>query len=834
MDTTQFPSLPELATALPGYRLIRTLAVTSMSMVYQAEEVELGRDVALKILHPNIAGEASFRERFEREVAVAASIAHPNVIPVHRKGEQDGVCFLVMQYVDGANLAQLIRDRGRLGLPETVRIVRQVAEALGAAHEKGLVHRDVKPGNVLIDRRAEHVYLCDFGIAKQISTGDLTATGQFLGTSGYAAPEQIHGGEVDHRADQYALGCLIYECLTGERPFPRGDGASVLWSHMNETPRRVTDRAPELPSQVADVIAKTLQKRPADRYPSCAAMAADLALAASQAPSAPASQASSAPASPMSSAPASPAPSAALVPAVAEPQTVSVASPSPELAPAAAWLAPAFVGQQYPVLAGQQPVVGWRQARRTPALVISTVIAVALLAAVTLVAWSPWRGDPSAELLERVPAQLRGQCESTEAAIPGADQNLLCRADTGQSAVFGFFGAAAAATASYQSTVRESDVDAGSGDCATTTRGEHQFPGVGGSRGRVLCEARGQATVLTWHDTAARTVARAESADGAGGDLVESWRSWVGVPGFATDSEQGLIDAVYEHQCQRAPASSLDDFLGAEAGIECNPEVAGVRELFAYQFGDADQLRRAYRTHADEVDAPSGVWCGDDPEFLGTDGYNTFDLDMGSLLCYQGDQGEWVLEWTIDPLLVHVKATGDDREKLLDWWADAPPRDTYAESINSHSDPQFPTDDEAALLEHVPAPSRVNCMRVTRPRVAELVDGYPVTAVMCGPTQGAEFVYYFQFADREDMRADYGGAPDSGSDECGTKASTFEGDHSYQREGDFTGWLRCDLRDDGSRYLVWTDDRLKISVFANEAAAPAEALDWWETEAGPI
>lgn len=277
VDTTQIPPQPELGKLLPEYRLVRQLAMTSMSVVYQAKEVALERDVALKVLHPNIAASDAFRRRFDREVTIAAGLSHPNVIPIHAKGERDGVYYVAMHYVDGPTLAQLVRDHGRMELSAIIGIVRQVAAALDAAHREGLVHRDVKPSNVLIDRQAWHAYLGDFGIAKQVSADELTTPGEFLGTVLYAPPEQIRGHELDPRADQYALGCAVYECLTGAPPFPKSDAAAVSWAHFEQSPPRVTDQVSGLSPAVDDAITKALAKCADDRHASCDAFVQALA-----------------------------------------------------------------------------------------------------------------------------------------------------------------------------------------------------------------------------------------------------------------------------------------------------------------------------------------------------------------------------------------------------------------------------------------------------------------------------------------------------------------------------------------------------------------------------
>jgi serine/threonine-protein kinase len=205
-----------------------------MSVVYLAEDDRLHRKVALKLLSAELSGDADFRDRFNRESRLAASIDHPNVVPIYEAGDADGLLFIAMRYVGGTDLAELLKREGSLDPARTARIVEQIAEALEAAHERHLVHRDVKPANVLVTEGRggrEHVYLSDFGITRRIEAGtQLTATSQMLGTVEYVAPEQIRGGQVDGRADIYSLGCLLYECLTGEPPFVRDSEVAVIYA----------------------------------------------------------------------------------------------------------------------------------------------------------------------------------------------------------------------------------------------------------------------------------------------------------------------------------------------------------------------------------------------------------------------------------------------------------------------------------------------------------------------------------------------------------------------------------------------------------------------------
>jgi serine/threonine protein kinase len=275
-----------MSTSLPSggrigaYRIERLLGRGGMSTVYLAEDTGLKRMVALKVLAPETADDERFRERFIRESQLAASLDDPNVLPVYDAGEHGGVLFIAMRYVEGTDLRTVIRDEGALDLARTERIIDQVATALDAAHAKGLIHRDVKPGNILLtrasDSRAEHAYLADFGLSKRTtSESSLTGTGVFAGTMRYAAPEQFEGRPLDVRTDVYSLGCVAFECLTGEPPFAADQDATLMYAHLMATPPTPTAIRPELPPGVDPVIAKALAKRPGDRY----ARAGDLAAA---------------------------------------------------------------------------------------------------------------------------------------------------------------------------------------------------------------------------------------------------------------------------------------------------------------------------------------------------------------------------------------------------------------------------------------------------------------------------------------------------------------------------------------------------------------------------
>jgi ABC-type transport system substrate-binding protein len=266
---------PPTGSVLAGFRVGPEIGRGAMGAVFLAED-ETGKRVALKLLEPTLAGDERFRRRFLRESQLAATLDHPNVVRTIASGEEDGRLYLALAYVDGSDLRELLRGEGRLEPTRAVALVSQAAEALDAAHAAGLVHRDVKPGNILVadEDGREHAYVCDFGLARHVSSvGSLTGDRGFVGTVDYVAPEQIAGEPVDGRADVYALGCVLFECLTGARPFERDSELAVVYAHLNEPPPRVTDLRGELPAALEDVVATALAKEPAARYASCSALA---------------------------------------------------------------------------------------------------------------------------------------------------------------------------------------------------------------------------------------------------------------------------------------------------------------------------------------------------------------------------------------------------------------------------------------------------------------------------------------------------------------------------------------------------------------------------------
>jgi predicted Ser/Thr protein kinase len=264
------------APELVGYRAERLIARGGMGEVYLAHDVRLGRPVALKLLAHGLADDDRFRDRLLRESRLAASLDHPNVIPIYEAGEEDGQLFIAMRYVRGGDLRTLLRRMGRLEPERAMAIAEQLAGALDAAHQAGLVHRDVKPSNVLLDIHGdrEHCYLADFGLTQSVARSDPT-DGTFMGTVAYVSPEQIRGDSVGGPADQYSLACLIFECLTGTAPYAGRSDVGAIFAHLEEPIPAATERAPGLPGAVDEVLARGMAKDPGDRSASCGELVAE-------------------------------------------------------------------------------------------------------------------------------------------------------------------------------------------------------------------------------------------------------------------------------------------------------------------------------------------------------------------------------------------------------------------------------------------------------------------------------------------------------------------------------------------------------------------------------
>ncbi|MCD6727865.1 MAG: serine/threonine protein kinase [Solirubrobacteraceae bacterium] len=272
MSVTHIPGVGDV---LGGCRLERLAGRGGMGVVYEATQLALGRRVAVKVISPALAHDSEFRERFSREARLAASLHHPGIVDVHDAGEQDGVLYLVMRYVEGTDLRSVLREEQRLPERRAVRIAAQVASALDAAHAAGIVHRDVTPSNVLLsgEGAGERALLTDFGLVKHLETTGATRSGQWLGTAAFVSPEALRGEPLDGRADVYALGCVLHRMLTGEVPFPRESDAATIAAHLHDpapSPSRLVDVDPAFD----DVVARALAKEPGERFASAGELAA--------------------------------------------------------------------------------------------------------------------------------------------------------------------------------------------------------------------------------------------------------------------------------------------------------------------------------------------------------------------------------------------------------------------------------------------------------------------------------------------------------------------------------------------------------------------------------
>ena len=260
---------PRIGDELLGYRIEAFVGRGGMGVVYRAHDPRLKRSIALKLIAPELSGDARFCERFLAETELAASLEHPNVVPIHEAGDVEGQLYIAMRYVEGVELKTLLQQQERLEPGRALAICGQVAAALDAAHQRGLVHRDVKPSNVLLDEN-EHAYLADFGLSRRLADrGEPGAERLSVGTPAYASPEQIEGGDADGRADVYSLGCLLYECLTGHVPFARASELATLWAHVQERPPRASEQNADLSIELDAVFDTALAKDPEQRYATC-------------------------------------------------------------------------------------------------------------------------------------------------------------------------------------------------------------------------------------------------------------------------------------------------------------------------------------------------------------------------------------------------------------------------------------------------------------------------------------------------------------------------------------------------------------------------------------
>ena len=267
-----------------GYEVENVVGSGGIGILYRARQLRLDRPVALKLVEPDVAREPLVRERLRREARTVAALDHPNVAPLYEAGEEDGTVFIATRWVEGTELGALIQRDSPVEPARAARFAAQIASALEVAHEKGLVHRDVKPSNVIVTSE-DHVYLTDFGLTKRAeSASGLTGAAQMMGTIDYVAPEQIEGGEPNPRGDVYGLACLLYEILAGAAPFAgEVGGMAKMWAHLNAEPPSAREQRPDVPPALDDLIRRGMAKRP-DERPSAEAFGAAALEAVGEAP----------------------------------------------------------------------------------------------------------------------------------------------------------------------------------------------------------------------------------------------------------------------------------------------------------------------------------------------------------------------------------------------------------------------------------------------------------------------------------------------------------------------------------------------------------------------
>jgi serine/threonine protein kinase len=419
---------------IAGYVIEEQIGRGGMAVVYRASDPRLSRPVALKILAPELTGDAAYRQRFLREMRAAAAVDHPHIVPVFDAGEADGALFIAMRYVSGQDLRRLLDTERKLPAARVVHIVAQVASALDEAHSRGLIHRDVKPGNMLIGTVAgsgqpDHVYLSDFGLSKPaLSSANLTLTGQFLGTIDYMAPEQVEGRPLDGRADLYSLACTTFEMLAGAPPFNRDQGLAVMWAQLSAAAPSLRAERPDLSPAVDQVIARALAKSPDDRYPTCTAFATALRAACGPRAAGPPTQQA-----PVAGPQAGPSTERARIasPQAAGPSTERVHIPKPQAAASraddpqsrAASSRPPRAASSWPpapppVTPARRPPGSPARPRRTGARVAAVAACIAVLA-IAGVAFAVLRGhSPPPPTGPTSPAKSAGSATSASSGTP--------------------------------------------------------------------------------------------------------------------------------------------------------------------------------------------------------------------------------------------------------------------------------------------------------------------------------------------------------------------------------------------------------------------------------
>ncbi len=657
-------------TEFGGYRIERLLGAGGFCNVYLAEDLRpaLRRKVALKVLNPTLSADDKNRERFRRESLLAVELDdHPNIVGVIDAGEHDGQLFIAQRYIDGQDLGNLIETSGPLSADRAVEVMVEIAGALDYAHEAGLVHRDVKPRNILIRARDDRCFLADFGLTKRTASSDsLTGAGEFLGTFAYAAPEQLGGDPVDGRADLYALGCVLFESLTGSAPFS-GDIHSMITSHLTKAPPRVSGTRADLPQAIDAVIDKAMAKEPGDRYQTGVdfAVAARKALLSSGLPP------------PVSTPP--PPPPARVPPTPTPP-------PQPE-----------------------PPAASGGRRSRVPLLVGGLVLLVVLVVGGALLFGGGDDGgddeddDRRQEEAREAEEEEEAQ-EEAEAAfelLPGSLGDNSCDLgdvddyDAGVVAVFACSPAQGAddveltvyddaddadgAFADAQ-TVAAEELDP-EGDCESDRYASHTWTteeDSEGVAGQVACWLDDEEHAgLAWTNTEDQLAAVATREDGSDASLYRWWADLVGRgdPAQSEDFPNALETLLLGHvptdlreSCVRADLRPNET-----ASVQCTPE-SGAAVVFYNQYPTASTMNAQYETLLEDGGVARNTGADDECPFEGE--LTIEDENNGRVFCFLQDDGDAYMVWTNRPLMIQAEAgiaEGATVPQFWQWWTNAGP-----------------------------------------------------------------------------------------------------------------------------------------------------------------
>jgi Protein kinase domain/WD40-like Beta Propeller Repeat len=824
---------PRIGTEIAGFRIESLIGRGGMGVVYKAEQLRYGRRVALKILAPELVHDQSFRERFELEWQTVAKLEHPNIVPVYEAGEAEGALYIAMRYVDGIDLNALLAREGRLEPERAISIVGQVGSALDAAHLQGLVHRDVKPGNILVASgqgvEGEHVYLTDFGVAKQAKTrSGLTRTGLFVGTVDYAAPEQIEGKPLDGRTDVYALGCVLYQCLTGALPYEKDSEVAMLYAHLMEPAPSARAKRPELPPALDAAITKALAKPPDDRYDTCRDLVVDARRAVGL-------------------------PTGARAPATtvsASPRTVIETAPGT-------------------VLEGTPPSSApwWRS---KVALVAAGLVLLAGVGAGVGIAVSGSGGEGSPPTTAAAPTTGP---PTTGAPANGGDTNAGGSTGENGSETTPVDDRATAGALAFASQ-RDGDIDLyamapdGSGRVRLTNDpsvegGPRWSPD--GTKLAYYADADGDFDVYVLDLAGAAVTQLTNNGDE---DLYPAWSpdgtkiaftrrtgdadAEVFVMNADGSGEQQLTEnEVEDRYPDFSPDGSQIVFATDEGGdydiAVMNADGSGTRQLTD---NGADDDAPAWSPDgstiafsSDRQDQNFDIWTmsaeGKSPRRLATasreDSLPRYSDDGSQIYFQSARDGDFEI-FVMD-------ADGTGQTQLTDdLTQDYEPDPSAAAALPAADDAAtpfltdaaaFPNEREAQLLAHVPIQTRPSCAREQRGERA----GRAIAGVFC--KSGRVEVFYDYFRTKDSMKGYYDRlvSGTSATRDSGGSCATEDYAEGPWRIGQVTeGRLLCYPGENGNRVFVWTYDGLRIVAFAQRPGTDKQALyRWWlGPKSGPV